>query len=411
MGMNNMFDLYNIRSNFPIFNQPDLPPLVFLDNASTTQKPTQVLEAVNQFYCRYNANVHRGIYKIAEQATEAYESVRDKVAEFIGTADRRNIVFTKSTTESINLVAYSWARKFLKTGDEILVTEMEHHSNLVPWQLAAQHTGATLKYIPLNKSGSLDMSSPERYFTKNTKLVAISHQSNVLGTINSVKEIIGYARDVGAKTLIDGAQFVPHSKLDVQNLDCDFYVFSGHKMMGPTGVGILYGKADMLETMDPFLGGGDMILSVTMEKAIWNDIPYKFEAGTPNIAQVIGLGAAIDFMKNMNIDSIDSQVRMLTSTAVSRLREIKGLTVLGHENGIDSTSVISFFHKDIHPHDIAHLLDTFGISVRAGHHCAQPVMDKYDLSASVRVSFYVYNTIDEIEQLISGLQKTMEYFR
>ncbi len=405
-----MFDPNKIRPDFPIFNQPDSPALVYLDNASTTQKPIQVIDAVHQFYSRYNSNVHRGIYRIAEQATEAYESARDKIASLIGAPDRRNIVFTKSTTESVNLVAYSWARKFLKPGDEILVTEMEHHSNLVPWQLAALHTGATLKYIPITESGSLDLSSPEKYFTKKTKFVACTHQSNVLGTINPIQEIIRFAKSVNAVTLIDGAQFVPHGAVDVHSLDCDFYVFSGHKMMGPTGVGVLYGKQERFEAMDPFLGGGDMILSVSMERSTWNDIPYKFEAGTPNIAQVIGLGVSVDYINKIGILNFDEHIRKITQYAYTHLIKIPGLSVLGYHDHMDATTSISFNLNGAHPHDVAQFLSMEGTAIRAGHHCAQPIMEKLGLHASARASFYIYNTTNEIDFLISNIIAARQYF-
>ncbi|MFQ6610222.1 MAG: aminotransferase class V-fold PLP-dependent enzyme [Fidelibacterota bacterium] len=404
------YNVKKIRESFPIFNQTDQPPLVYLDNAATTQKPIPVLNAVNQFYNQYNANVHRGLYRISERATKAYESVRDKVAEFIGAEDRRSIIFTKGTTESINLVAYSWARKNLKPGDEILITEMEHHSNLVPWQLAAQSTGATLKFIPLGDSGTLDFSESQKYFGEHTKLVSFTHQSNVLGTINPVKDIIRKAKNAGAKTFIDGAQFVPHSKVNVSDLDCDFYAFSGHKMMAPTGVGVLYGKPDLLNSMDPFLSGGDMILSVSMDKTDWNEIPYKFEAGTPNIAQVIGLGAAIDYINSLGAEHIDNHIRFLTNHAKELLEKIPGLNILGHTKNMDATTAISFYLNDIHPHDIAQILDVNGIAVRAGHHCAQPVADRYNITSSVRASFYLYTTLQDIEKLIHGLFELKKYF-
>ena len=407
---NSMYDVDLIRKSFPIFNQADQPSLVYLDNAATTQKPISVLNAVNEFYSQYNANVHRGLYKISERATKAYEDVRDKVADFIGAKDRRSIIFTKGTTESVNLVAYSWARKNLKPGDEILITEMEHHSNLVPWQLAAQSTGATLKYIPLDKSGALELSESQDYFTKRTKLVSFTHQSNVLGTINPVKEIMQKAKNVGAKIFIDGAQFIPHSKVNVSELDCDFYAFSGHKMMAPTGVGVLYGKAEILNSMDPFLSGGDMILSVSMDNSNWNEIPYKFEAGTPNIAQVIGLGAAIDYMKSIGLAHIDHHIRHLTKYAKELLNKIPGLYILGHRKNVRATTAISFYFNDIHPHDIAQILDIDGIAVRAGHHCAQPVVDKYNINSSVRASFYLYTSLSDIEKLINGLCNLKNYF-
>ena len=404
-----MLDPNKIKSRFPIFSDSENTDLVFLDNASTTQKPDVVVEKLNDFYSRYNANVHRGIYRIGELATMEYESVRKKIAGFINAKSEKNIVFTKGTTESINLVAYSWARKNLSPGDEILVTEMEHHSNLVPWKLAAQQTGATLRYIPITEAGELDLSDLEKYLNSKTKLVAIVHQSNILGTINPVKKIIDLAHNVGAKVLIDGAQYITHASLNVDELDCDFYAFSGHKMMGPTGVGVLYAKQVLLEEMDPFLSGGDMILSVSMEKSTWNDIPYKFEAGTPNIAQVIGLGAAIQFIEDTGIDKIDEFITSLTKTAITKLQSVRGLRIYGHGPSSDSTSVISFNLADIHPHDVAQFLDMDNIAVRAGHHCTQPVMLKYNISSTVRASLYIYNTPQDIERLVGSLQKTINF--
>ena len=404
-----MLDSKQIKSRFPIFSNPENTDLVFLDNASTTQKPDVVIEKLNTFYSEYNANVHRGIYRIGELATMEYESVRKKVAEFINAKSEKNIVFTKGTTESINLVAYSWARKNLNPGDEILVTEMEHHSNLVPWQLAAQQTGAILRYIPITESGELDMSNPEKYFNSKTKLVAVVHQSNILGTINPVSDIIDLAHNVGAKVLIDGAQYVTHSALDVSELDCDFYAFSGHKMMGPTGVGVLFAKQDLFEEMDPFMSGGDMILSVSMEKSTWNEIPYKFEAGTPNIAQVIGLGATIKYIEEIGIDNIDGYIKYLTEVAIRKLQSINGIQIYGHAKSSVSTSVISFNLADIHPHDVAQFLDMDNIAVRAGHHCTQPVMLKYNISSTVRASLYIYNTPEDIERLADSLQKTINF--
>jgi cysteine desulfurase / selenocysteine lyase len=404
-----MLDPNKIKSRFPIFSDSKNTDLVFLDNASTTQKPDVVLEKLNEFYSQYNANVHRGIYRIGELATMEYESVRQKIAGFIKAKSEKNIVFTKGTTESINLVAYSWARKNLMPGDEILVTEMEHHSNLVPWQLAAQQTGATLRYIPITEAGELELSDLGKYINSKTKLIAVVHQSNILGTINPIKKIIDYAHNFDAKVLIDGAQYITHAPLDVNELDCDFYTFSGHKMMGPTGVGVLYARQDLLEEMEPFLSGGDMILSVSMEKSTWNDIPYKFEAGTPNIAQVIGMGAAIQFIEDTGIENIDDYIKSLTKSAITKLQSVKGLQVYGHAQSSDSTSVISFNLDDIHPHDVAQFLDMDNIAVRAGHHCTQPVMLKYKISSTVRASLYIYNTPEDVEKLAASLEKTIRF--
>ncbi len=401
------FDVNKIRSDFPIFKDKSL---VYLDSAATTQKPKQVIGAVSDFYSNYNANVHRGIYELSIRATEAYYSARQKVANFINAPDWRSIVFTGGTTESINLVAYSWARKNLKNGDEILITEMEHHSNIVPWQLVAEETGAILKYIPIKRDGTLDLSNIDQLITNKTKIVSVIHQSNVFGTINPVKEIINQAKQVGAITLIDAAQSVPHSHVDVQDLDCDFLAFSGHKMLGPTGIGFLYGTTELLESMPPFMGGGDMINSVTMTESTWNDIPYKFEAGTPKIAQAIGLGAAIDFINNIGLSNIQDYVKHLLNIALEKLRTIDGLTIYGHQVG-ESSSVISFNLEGVHPHDLAQFLDQDGIAVRAGHHCAQPIMDKLGISSTIRASFYLYNTTEEIDKLCASLRKTANFFK
>jgi cysteine desulfurase/selenocysteine lyase len=368
------FDIDRIRSDFPIFNNKSL---VYLDSAATTQKPKQVIDAVSDFYSNYNANVHRGIYELSMRATEAYHSARLKVANLINASDWRSIVFTGGTTESINLVAYSWARKNLHKGDEILITEMEHHSNIVPWQLVSEEIGAILKYIQINTDGTLDLSNINELINDRTKLVSIIHQSNVFGTINPIKKIINRAKHVGAITVIDAAQSIPHSPVDVKDLNCDFLAFSGHKMLGPTGIGVLYGKTELLESMSPFMGGGDMINSVTMSESTWNDIPYKFEAGTPNIAQAIGLGAAIDYINKIGLTNIHDYVEHLLNIALEKLQTIDELEIYGHKTGKNS-SVISFNLDGVHPHDLTQFLDQDGIAVRAGHHCAQPIMDKIE---------------------------------
>ena len=401
-----LFDAKKIREDFPIFrNNPDL---IFLDNASTTQKPQSVIDTLSHYYENYNSNIHRGIYQIAEHATAAYEKTRDKVAEFIGANDRRSIVFTKGTTESINLVANSWGGQNLKPNDEVLITEMEHHSNIVPWQLICDRTGAMLKYIPINDDGTLDLSNPEKYFTNKTKIVCVIHQSNVFGTVNPIPEIIKYAHEVGALVLVDGAQSTPHYRVNISELNCDFFVFSGHKMMGPTGVGALFAKPELLEAMHPFLGGGEMIRKVTLEGSTWNDIPWKFEAGTPNIAQVIGLGSAINYINKMGIDNITDYENVLLNYAQEKLQNIPGINIYGMVK--DKGAVISFNLENIHPHDVAHILDTYGIAIRAGHHCAQPIMKKLNVAATNRASFYLYNTLEEIDQLAEGLRKTVELF-
>jgi len=402
----NLIDAQKVREDFPIFrNNPDL---VFLDNSSTTQKPQSVIDTLSHYYENYNSNIHRGIYQIAEQATAAYEKTRDKVAEFIGMVDRRSIVFTKGTTESINLVANSWGGQYLKPNDEVLITEMEHHSNIIPWQLICDRTGANLKYIPINEDGALDLSKPEKYFTNKTKIVCVIHQSNVFGTVNPILEIVKYAHEVGALVLVDGAQSTPHHRVNISELNCDFFVFSGHKMMGPTGVGVLFAKPELLEAMTPFLGGGEMIRKVTLEGSTWNDIPWKFEAGTPNIAQVIGLGSAIDYINKMGLDIISDYENVLLNYAQEKFHNIPGINIYGTVK--DKGAVISFNLENIHPHDVAHILDTYGIAIRAGHHCAQPIMKKLNVAATNRASFYLYNTLEEIDQLTEGLQKTVELF-
>jgi len=401
-----LFDEKKIREDFPIFkNNPDL---VFLDNASTTQKPQTVIDTLSHYYENYNSNIHRGIYQIAEQATAAYEKTRDKVAEFIGANDRRSIVFTKGATESINLVANSWGGQNLKPNDEVLITEMEHHSNIIPWQLICDRTRANLKYIPINDDGTLDLSNPEKYFTNKTKIVCVIHQSNVFGTVNPIAEIVKYAHEVGALVLVDGAQSIPHHRVNISEINCDFFAFSGHKMMGPTGVGVLFAKPEILEAMNPFLGGGEMIRKVTLEGSTWNDIPWKFEAGTPNIAQVIGLGSAVEYINKIGRDTITDYENELLKYAQGKLQAIPGINIYGTAK--DKGAVISFNLENIHPHDVAHILDTYGIAIRAGHHCAQPIMKKLNVAATNRASFYIYNTLAEIDQLAEGLRKTVKLF-
>lgn len=400
-------DINKIRSDFPIFADK---ALVYLDSAATTQKPRQVIDAVSDYYSNYYANVHRGIYELSIKATEAYHSARQKVANFINASDWRSIVFTGGTTESINLVAYSWARKNLQKNDEILITEMEHHSNIVPWQLISKDTGAKLKYIPIKTDGTLDLNNIDKLITNKTKLVSVIHQSNVFGTINPIKKIINYAKKVNAITLVDAAQSIPHSHVDVQDLDCDFLAFSGHKMLGPTGIGVLYGKTELLELMPPFMGGGDMINTVTMTESTWNDIPYKFEAGTPNIAQAIGLGAAIDYLNSIGMEEIYEYEQSLLKIALDKLKSIDGLEIYGHQNS-ENGAVISFNLEGVHPHDLAQFLDQDSIAVRAGHHCAQPIMDKLGVSSTIRASFYLYNTEKEIDLLCESLRKTANFFK
>lgn len=399
----------HIRQDFPFLSQKNRgKPLIYLDSAATTQKPNQVIDAVSDYYRTNNANVHRGIYELSERATEAYENVRLSVSNFINSADPRSIVFTSGTTESINLVAYAWGRKNLKPGDEILITEMEHHSNIIPWQLAARDTGATLRYIPILENGTLDLSDPDRYFTEKTKIVSMIHQSNVFGTVNPVKQIIKLAKSAGALTLVDAAQSIPHSSVDVQDLDCDFLTFSGHKMLAPTGVGVLYGKTHILEEMSPFFGGGEMISSVSMTSATWNEIPYKFEAGTPKIAQVVGLGAALDYLNTITMDTVHEHGQKLLHYAMNRLSEIPGMTI--HGEAERRGSVLSFSVENVHPHDLAQFLDQDGVAVRAGHHCAQPIMTKLGVSSTARASFYIYNTKNDIDALVQSIINTKKIF-
>ena len=403
----NLFDVEKIRNDFPIFKNN--PELIFMDNASTTQKPQIVINTLSSFYENYNANTHRGIYQIAELATAKYESSRKNIANFIGAKDSRSIVFTKGTTESINLVAYSWGNKNLGPQDEVLITEMEHHSNIVPWQLICEQTGAKLKYLPINEDGTLNISNLESFITKKTKIVCLIHHSNVFGTINPIKKIVDVAHDMDALVLIDGAQSAAHSKIDVDKIGCDFFTFSGHKMLGPTGVGVLFSKPEILEQMPPFLGGGQMIEKVDLDRSTWNQIPFKFEAGTPNIAQVIGLSSAIDYLNNLDFNIIEKYERELLDYAEKKLNNIPELTIYG--NAIEKGPIISFNLKDIHPHDVSHLLDTYGIAIRAGHHCAQPIMKKLNVSATNRASFYIYNTFEEIDKLVDSIIKLISLFK
>ena len=400
-----MLDVKNIREDFPIFTER-ADNFVYLDSSATTLKPQTVIDAVADYYSKYSANVHRSIYSIGEKATAEYEGSRKKVADLIN-ADYHSVIFTRGTTESINLVAYAWARNNLKPGDEILLTEMEHHSNLIPWQICSQETGAVLKFIPFNEDGTLDLSDPEKWFTNKTKLVAVIHQSNVFGTVNPIKDIIKLAKGVGAVTLIDAAQSVPHQKVDIQDLDCDFLAFSGHKMLGPTGVGVLYGKPELLEEMPPFLGGGEMIKTVSLNDSTWNDIPWKFEAGTPNIAQAIGLGSAIDYINEIGLDKIHEHEQDILTYALEKMQKIPEVNIYGSAD--ERGAVISFNLKNIHPHDLSQLLDNDGIAIRAGHHCAQPIMKKLGVSATGRASFYLYNSKEDVDRLCESLVKTVKF--
>ncbi len=408
-------DFQRLREDFPILKEVfenrkgERIPLIYFDNAATTQKPRQVLEALNHYYSHVNANVHRAIHKLGERATEAYESSRQRVAEFIHASSAREIVFTRGTTEAINLVAAGYGRKFVGEGDEILVSEMEHHSNLIPWQLLAQEKGARLRFIPFRPDGTLDLSRLDELLTERTRLVAVTHMSNVFGTINPVRQIIRKAHAKNIPVLLDGAQSVPHLPVDVQELGCDFLAFSGHKMCGPTGIGVLYGKAELLEAMEPYQGGGEMIRSVWFDHATWNDIPHKFEAGTPNIAGAVGLAAAMDYLDRVGMEAITRYEQKLTTYALDKMQKIPGMRIFGQapERG----GVISFYLGNIHPHDMAQFLDYRGIAVRAGHHCAQPVMRKLGIPATTRASFYFYNTYQEIDHFIEALYQAKEFFK
>ena len=396
-----MLNADHIREEFPIFHERK--GLVYLDSASTTQKPQCVIDSVSSFYSNYNANIHRALYEIGEKATNEFESVRDKVKRFLNVPDSHEVIFTRSSTESINLVAYSWGGGNLNKGNGILVTEMEHHSNLVPWQMASEKTSSKLKYLPLQKNGMLDLSSIETDLN-DIGMLAMVHQSNVFGTINPVSKIIELAKSRGIVTLIDGAQAVPHFPVDISKIDCDFYVYSGHKMVGPTGVGVLVGRKTILEKMDPFLGGGEMINNVTMEKSTWNEIPWKFEAGTPNIAQVIGLGRAIEFISDIGLENIQLHEDKLLEYSIEELSKINGIELYG--NPSNRGAVIPFNIEGVHSHDLAKFLDTDEICIRAGHHCAQPIMNVLGISASARASFYLYNNANDIDKLVESIKKT-----
>ena len=402
-----MLDVNNIRNDFPAFRSKE-KNFIYLDSASTSQKPQSVIDAVSSYYSSYAANIHRALYEIGEKATNKYESVRDKVKQFMNVPDSHSIIFSRSTTESINLIAYAWGTKNLSQDDHILITEMEHHSNIVPWQLLASRSNSPLDYISLKNDGMLELESFKKKISSKTKILSISHQSNVFGTVNPINEIIDEAKTVDAITVIDGAQAVPHMKVDIEDLGCDFYAFSGHKMLGPTGVGVLIGRKNILEEMDPFMGGGEMINTVNMDKSTWNDVPWKFEAGTPNIAQVIGLGAAIDYIEEIGIENIHQYEQELLKYGLDILSQDKNITLYG--NPTTRGAVIPFNVKNIHPHDLAKFLDTDGICIRAGHHCAQPIMNKLKIAATARASFYIYNTRSDIEKLVEGIKKTADIF-
>ncbi len=402
-----LFDVDAIRGEFPILQRiVKGKPLVYLDNAATTQKPLAVIEGVTRYYSEYNANIHRGIHTLAEEATAAFEASRDAVKEFIGAAHREEIIFTRGATEAINLVAYTWARKLVGAGDEILVSGMEHHSNIVPWQIIAEENGAKVVPIPVLEDGTLDMEAFQRLLTEKTKLVAIVHASNSLGTINPVKYIAAQAHATGAKVLVDGSQSAVHLPIDVQDIDCDFFVFSGHKVYGPTGSGALYGKKALLEAMPVFHGGGEMIKEVSFEKTTYNDLPYKYEAGTPNIADTVALKFALDFVKEIGKEKIHQYEQGLLAYATDALEQVKGLRIIGKAPA--KTSVISFVVEGVHPQDLGILLDNKGIAVRTGHHCTQPLMDRFGIPGTTRASFALYTTYAEIDALVAGLERSIK---
>jgi cysteine desulfurase/selenocysteine lyase len=402
------FDVARLREDFPILRRTvHGKPLVYLDNAATSQKPQRVLDCEAHYYAELNANIHRGVHSLSQQATDAYEAARDTVQRFINAARREEIVFVRGATEAINLVATSFGQR-VRPGDEVLITEMEHHSNIVPWQLLCERSGAVLRVAPIDDAGELMLDKFEGQLNARTRLVAVTHLSNALGTINAVKRVIDRAHAIGAAVLIDGAQAVPHIRIDVQALDCDFYAFSSHKLYGPTGVGVLYGKAAILAAMPPYQGGGDMIRQVTFAKTTYNDLPYKFEAGTPNIAGVIGLGAAIDYVSELGLDAVTAHEHELLAYATEQARTVSGLRLIGTAE--HKASILSFVLDGVHPHDVGTILDDEGVAVRTGHHCAMPVMEHFHIPATVRASFALYNTRAEVDALFRAVRKVQEVF-
>jgi cysteine desulfurase/selenocysteine lyase len=404
------FSPEKIREQFPILKRTvHGKPLIYFDNAATTQKPRAVIDAIVHYYENTNANIHRGIHTLSEEATNLHETARQKVADFIGAKTAQEIIFTRGTTEAINLVAATWARSQLRAGDEIIISALEHHSNIVPWQFLCDEKNIKLRVIPIDNNGELIFEEYQNLLNENTRLVSVGHVSNALGTINPVKRIIDLAHQAGAKVLLDGAQAAPHIAVNVQELDCDFYAFSGHKLYAPTGIGVLYGKKELLDAMPPYQGGGEMISSVTFEKSTWNVLPFKFEAGTPNIAGAIGLGAAIDFINQIGLDKIAAHEHQLLEEATAQLQDLPDLRIIG--NATNKAAVLSFVVKDQHPNDIGMLLDTQGIAVRTGHHCAQPVMDRFEIPATARASFAIYNTSEEVAQFAAAFQKVLLMLR
>ena len=403
------FDVGRVREEFPALKQlVHGKPLVYLDNAATTQKPQLVIDAITHFYQEDCSNIHRGVHLLSERATKAYEDARLAVQQFINAADPAEVIFVRGTTEAINLVAHSYGRTHVQAGDAVLISAMEHHSNIVPWQILCEERGARLRVVPMNGRGELLLDELEKLLTPRTKLVAVSHVSNALGTVNPVRQIIAMAHEHGTPVLVDGAQAVPHLQVDVQELDCDFYAFSGHKMYGPTGVGVLYGKKRLLEAMPPYQGGGDMISSVTFEKTTYNRLPFKFEAGTPNIAGVIGLGAAIEYLERTAVDRVAAHENLLLTYATERISSLPGVRLIGTAR--EKAAVLSFVLEGVHPHDIGTVLDHEGIAVRTGHHCAQPVMQFFGVPATARASFALYSTEEEVDALMRGICKVQEIF-
>jgi len=407
-------NIENIRRDFPILQRKvhNNKPLVYFDNAATTQKPIQVIDSIHNYYLNYNSNIHRAVHQLAEEATAAYELTRDKVAKFINVKNREELIFVRGTTEAINLVSYSWGRQNVQKGDIVVTTEYEHHSNIVPWQLLTKEKDAKLEYIGVDDNGELILDQLDDYLnTERVKLVTFSHMSNVLGTITNAEEIIRKCHKKGVKVLVDAAQSVPHMKVDVQKLDCDFFAFSAHKMLGPTGVGVLWARKEILENMQPFNGGGDMIREVHKYETTWNDLPYKFEAGTPNIADVIGFSAALDYLENIGMDKVREHEIELTKYALEKMSTIKGIKLYGTSDMKKKGGVISFNLGDIHPHDLATIIDEDGVAIRSGHHCAQVLMERLDVSATSRASFYIYNTKEEVDVFIRSLNRARELFR
>ncbi len=398
------FSPVELKKDFPIFRNSNL---IYLDNAATTQKPDCVIDSVSSLYREANANVHRAIYSLGSEATSRFENSRKIIGDFINSSSEKEIIFTGGTTESINLLSRS-LDKILNDGDEILISQMEHHSNIVPWQLTAQRTGAVINYLPLDSKGELDLTDPEKYFNKKTKIVSITHMSNVLGTINPINHIANLAHSVEAIFIVDGAQGVPHMNVDVEELGCDYYTFSGHKMLGPTGVGVLWGKLDLLEELDPFMGGGEMIEKVDMDSSTWNSVPYKFEAGTPNFAQAVGLGEAVKYLKRIGMKNIEHHEQTLTQSSLTKLQNINGIRV--HGSAQNRGGVISFNLDKIHPHDLAQFLNEYNIAIRVGHHCAQPLLKNLGESSTARLSIYIYNDSSDIDKFCDSLENIRKYF-